>query len=179
MEEQDVVQQILARDRKALYAFYHTYQPKLHRFIQTKVNNPVDVDDILQDTLFAFLEALRDFQGKSSIQTFLFSICHHKIIDYYRRKKIKHIVFSQMPNLESLVSPLLNPEESFDVTLYKENIQMVFKKLLPRHRHILQLKYIEDLSVADIANKLAITFKSAESILFRARKAFVEAFVAT
>lgn len=177
MEEQELVQKILARDRKALYAFYHTYQPKLLRFIQAKVDNQHDSEDILQDTLFAFLEAVRDFQGKSSIQTFLFSICHHKIIDYYRRKKIKQIVFSQMPNLESLVSPLLNPEEAFDVKIYKENIQIVLKKLLPRHRHILQLKYIEDVSVADIAKKFSITFKSAESILFRARKAFVEAFV--
>ncbi len=177
MEEQDLVKKILAQDRKALYAFYHTYQPKLYRFIQAKVNNPVDVDDILQDTLFAFLEAIRDFQGKSSIQTFLFSICNHKIVDFYRRKKIKYIVFSQMPNLESLVSPILNPEESFDVTLYKEKIQEVLKKLVPRHRRILQLKYIEHISVADIAKKFAITFKSAESILFRARKAFVEAFV--
>lgn len=177
MNEQNLIKNILNRDKNALYAFYHTYQPKLHRFIHAKVENLHDVDDILQDTLFAFLEAIRDFQGKSSMQTFLFSICNHKIIDYYRRKKIKQIVFSQMPNLESLVSPLLNPEEAFDVTLYKEKIQIVLGKLIPRHRHILQLKYIEDLSVADIAKKFAITFKSAESILFRARKAFVEAFV--
>ena len=39
-----------------------------------KVNNQFDAEEILQDTLFAFLEALRDFHGTSSLKTFLFAI---------------------------------------------------------------------------------------------------------
>ena len=169
--------QILARDRRALLTFYRRFAPKLTRYIRVKVANPADAEEILQDTLFAFLEAIRDFEGKSNIQTFLFSICQHKIIDFYRRKKIRHAVFSQMPQLEALISPLLSPEEELDVTLAKEKIHTVLGRLLPRHRQILVLKYIEGHSVSEIADKLALTFKSVESQLFRARKAFVELFI--
>ncbi len=177
VEDATLIQQILSRDRRALSLFYRRFSPKLSRFIAIKVARKEDGEEILQDTLYAFLEAIRDFQGKSNIQTFLFSICQHKIIDFYRRKKMKHAVFSQMPQLEAFVSPLMNPEEELDATLVREKIHAVLSRLLPRYRQILILKYLEGHSVEEIARKLTLTFKSVESQLFRARKAFVELFV--
>ncbi len=177
LNDQMMIAKILARDRRTLSVFYRRYAPKLSRFIRTKVANVHDGEEILQDTLFAFLEAIRDFQGKSNLQTFLFSICQHKVIDFYRRKKLKHAVFSQMPQLEAIVSPLLSPEEELDATLGREKIYAVLGRLLPQYRQILLLKYLEGLTVEEIAQKLTITFKSVESQLFRARKAFVELFI--
>ncbi len=175
--DSEIIRNILARDRRTLDLFYRRYSPRLLRFISAKVAHREDAEEILQDTLFAFLEAIRDFHGRSSIDTFLFSICHHKIIDFYRRRKLKSFVFSQMPNLEALISPLLAPEEELDATLLKEKIAGVLSRMLPRYRHILTLKYVDNMSVEEIAEKLAVTFKSAESQLFRARKAFVELFI--
>lgn len=177
MNDDSLIAKILLRDRRALSTFYHTYTPKLMRMIRRKVANEHDCEEILQDTLFGFLEAIRDFHGRASLETFLFSICKHKTIDFYRRKKIKHVVFSRMPQLEGLISPVLNPEEELDAVLYREKITEVLAGILPRYRHILLLKYIDGLSVGDIARKLAVTLKSAESQLFRARKAFVELFI--
>jgi len=177
MSTSDLITKILARDRHALYYFYRTYTPRLSRFIKSKIANPQDAEEILQDTLMAFLEAIRDFQGKSGLETFLYAITRHKIVDYYRRRKLKQLVFSQAPHLEALISPLIGPEEALDGSLLKEKIQTVLSRLLPRYRQVLLFKYLDDLSVGEIAEKLAITFKSAESQLFRARKAFVEIFL--
>ncbi len=177
VNDRQLIAKILSRDRHALAYFYKRYTPKLMSYIHAKVHNPADGEEILQDTLFAFLEALRDFHGSSSISTFLYAICHHKIIDFYRRKKLKQLVFSQMPNLEVLISPSKNPEEELDVVLLKEKIQTVFGKIMPHYRTLLMSKYIENLSVSDIAEKFALSMKGAESQLFRARKAFVELFV--
>lgn len=175
--DEQLVIKILARDRRALHFFFRKYAPKLSRFIGAKVASRPDAEEVLQDTLFAFLEAIRDYQGRSNVQTFLFSICKHKIIDFYRRKKIRHAVFSQVPQLESIISPLLGPEDELDETLMRQKIQTVFARLLPRYRQILVMKYMEGFSVSEIARKLSLTFKSVESQLFRARRAFVELFI--
>ena len=82
-----------------------------------------------------------------------------------------------MPQLEAIISPLVSPEDQLDATLVKEKIHTVLANLLPRHRQILTLKYLEGLSVEEIAKHLAMTFKSVESQLFRARKAFVQHFI--
>jgi len=44
------------------------------------------------------------------------------------------------------------------------------------YRLILRLKYIEEHSVQEISKQLAKTFKSTESLLYRARKAFIECY---
>lgn len=177
MQNDRLISQILARDRKALYIFYHRYTPKLTRIISRKVNNPDDAQELLQDTLMAFLEAIRDFHGNSKLETFLYAIANHKIIDYYRRKKIKHLVFSQMPQLESLVSTLMAPEDELDAKLLREKIHGVLGRIMPHYRKILTMKYIEGFSVNEIAHKFAISLKGAESQLFRARRAFVQLFI--
>lgn len=82
-----------------------------------------------------------------------------------------------MPQLESLISPLLDPQAQLDATLVHEKIQHVLGTLLPVHRTVLLLKYLDDTSVSDIAKHLSITLKSAESRLFRARRAFVQSFL--
>lgn len=172
-----LITQILERDRRALSVFYRRFVPGLSSYIHVKIGDREDAEEVLQDTLYAFLEAIRDFHGKSSVKTFLYSIGHHKVVDYYRRRKLKQLVFSRAPNLELLVSPLLGPEEELDVTMLKEKIQRVLAGILPQYRTMLVSKYMDNLSVADIARKFALSFKSAESQLFRARKAFIELFL--
>jgi len=131
----------------------------------------------LHDALFGFLEAIRDFTGASKLKTFLYAIASHKVIDWYRKKKIRHVVFSAVPQLESLIAPLFGPEEALDASFLREKIYTTLGQLLPMYKKVLLLKYVDDFSVTEIAGKLAISFKSAESQLFRARRAFVEAFL--
>ncbi len=177
MNDATLIARLFAHDRRAAASFYQQFAPQLRRHILAKVNGTEDAEEILQDTLFSFLEGLRDFRGTCSVRTYLFSICHNKIIDYYRRKKIGHFVFSQVPQLETLVSPLLSPEAELDATLIKEKIRTVFARMMPVHRQVLVFKYLERASVSEIAEKMSISFKSAESRLFRARRAFVELFL--
>jgi RNA polymerase sigma-70 factor (ECF subfamily) len=164
------------RDKQAAAQFYRTYRPRLLQFVRSKITNPHEAEDVVQDTLFAFLEGLRDFHGKCRISTYLFSICRHKIIDYYRKKKIKQIVFSHAPEIEDVLSPLLSPEDTLDAVLLKEKLHSTLQKLLPQYTYVLRARYILNMPVGDIAKKLSTTLKSAEMVLFRARKAFIQAY---
>jgi RNA polymerase sigma-70 factor (ECF subfamily) len=176
-DETSLIAGILSHDKRALFQFYQSHAPKLSRYIERKVHNPKDAEEILQDTLFHFLESLRDFEGRSHIQTYLYAICNHKIIDFYRRKKIRHTVFSQIPQLEALITELTTPEDELDTVLLKEKIMRALEKLMPQYRTLLQSKYIDGLRIEEIAKNFAVTAKSVESRLFRARKAFVKAFI--
>lgn len=173
-DEQLLIDRILAQDEPALSEFYQSYSPRLLGFIRRHLNNEQDVEEIAQDTLFAFLDRARDFIGKSSLNTYLCSIAKHKIVDFYRKKRLKRILFSELSeNLLPQQSHTSDPQALFDNTLLSHKINWIFKSLKPLHRTILTLKYIEGRSVVEIANMLAVSFKSAESVLFRARKAFV------
>lgn len=174
-EEQLVIKGILAGNEESLRAFSQAYTKRLFAFIQKKVANESDAEEILQDVLLAGLEGLRDFDQRSKLSTYLFAIANHKIIDYYRKKKIKQVVFSQMPEeFLPIMSAIVGPEEEFDMKEVRERMAKALSKLSPQYQKVLVLKYMEDLPVAQIAVRLSISFKSAESTLFRARSAFAK-----
>jgi RNA polymerase sigma-70 factor (ECF subfamily) len=175
-DDKKLVAGILSADEKVLRFFYTHFSPRLASYIRTKVADEQDAQEILQDVLLATIEALRDFSFRSSLFTFICSITNHKVIDYYRRKKIKKIVFSQIPEAESLFATLLGPESNLDEQVLREKIKKTFSMLTPRYSLILKLKYVYGYSVSEISQKLSISFKSAESQLFRARRAFVLAY---
>jgi RNA polymerase sigma-70 factor (ECF subfamily) len=175
MNENAFVNQLLSGNEQALRQYFRLNAPKVLGFIKKKVADQSDAEELLQDTLVAGLEALRDFRGKSSISTFLCAIARNKIVDFYRKRKIKQVVFSQMPqDVLPLLSNFLGPEDAFDVQDVRYRIRSVLNSLTPVYRTVIILKYVDGLSVKEIAEKLSLTFKSTESTLFRARMAFVD-----
>lgn len=172
IDEKKIVASILRGDEKALKIFYNHFYPRLSSYIKNKIGDENDAEEILQDTFLATLEGLRDFSFRSALFTYICGITNHKVIDYYRKKKIKNIVFSRIPDVEPLISTILGPESALDDELLRQKIKVTFKMITPKYSIILKLKYVYGYSVGEIARKLAISFKSAESQLFRARRAF-------
>jgi RNA polymerase sigma-70 factor (ECF subfamily) len=86
------------------------------------------------------------------------------------------LFFSQSPQLGEFVSQILAPDERYEEKELKQRITIALNSILPLYKDVLLWKYDHDMSVLEIAHKLAVTFKSAEAKLFRARKAFVEVF---
>jgi RNA polymerase sigma-70 factor, ECF subfamily len=176
IDEKKIIHGILKGDENSLRGFYTYFKPSLLTFIRNRIADEKDVEEILQDTLFDTVEGLRDFAFKSSLFTYICSIANHKIIDFYRKKRIKSVIFSKVTSIEPMLQTLLGPEDELDDALLRQKIEYTFKNLSPMYQKILKLKYVYGFSVSEIADKLSISFKSAESLLFRARKAFEVAY---
>ena len=145
---------------------------KLIKFVSGRVNDPHDAEDIVQETLIAIYDSLALFKGKSAFFTWCCSIAKHEIADFYRKKKIKQVVFSRLPFLKELVSEALGPELAYQELEAKTKILNTFKRLSEGYSQILRLKYVEGLSMRQIAQELNLTIKAVESRLTRARLAF-------
>lgn len=177
MDDQKLIKEILNNNKKAISIFYKTYQARLLNFILRKVNNKKDAEEILQDTFLSALDNLPIFRGNSSLFTWLCSIARHETADFFRRKKIKTIVFSRIPFLKKIVSEALGPDLALQEKETKMKIFKTLRSLSEGYEEILRLKYIDDLSMAEIADQLKTTVKAVESKLFRARLAFQKEFV--
>jgi len=176
MSDKDVLRGILRNDESVLRYFYTLHQKTLFRFINKQIKDVYTVEEITQDAFLDFIERLRFFRGDSSLKTFLYSIARNKVIDYIRKKKIKKILFSAIPSfiLEKL-SPVFLDDEIEKQELI-DKINQTFKAIPNDYRVVLRLKYIEGEHVAEIARRLSVSFKATESMLFRARKAFIKAY---
>ncbi len=162
MEKDKLRQELLSREtRKTLVGW-----------VSLKVGSQADVEEIVQETLISAWESLPLFKGRSSLLTWVMSIARHEIADFYRKKKIKQVVFSRLPFLKELVDKALGPELAYQELETKRKILKTFKNLSEGYSKILRLKYIEGLSMKEIATQLNVSVKAVESRLSRARLAF-------
>lgn len=176
IDEKVQVRQIIERNEKALYSLYKKYEKPLFYFIHRQLKDPQISEEIVQDVFLDFIETLRDFRFQCSLKTFLFSIAKNKVIDTIRKKKIKKILFSALPPyvVEGLKTILMDDE--VEKTELQQKIKKVLNELPNDYHVVLRLKYIEGERVKTIARKLSLGFKATESLIFRARKAFVKVF---
>lgn len=149
---------------------------RLKKFIFQRVENPQEAEEIFQETLISAYESLPLYLGKSSFFTWLCGIAKHEIADFYRKKKIKTILFSRLPWLEHLAGEALGPEQRLlrEETIRK--VQKTLRSLAEGYQEVLRLKYYQGLTIKEIAQKLNETTKAIESRLFRARQSFAKAF---
>jgi len=172
MDEQKLMQKIIKGNQAAIKIFYDQYTPILLSCISLKVDRREDAEEILQDTWMSIFDSLPLFNYRSSFLTWACAIAKHEVADFYRKKKIKHLIFSHLPFLENIVSQALGPEMTYQQKEIKQDLEKVLSRLSEGYRQILRLKYIEGYSMAKIAGKLEISVKAVESRLSRARIAF-------
>ncbi|NMC35865.1 RNA polymerase sigma factor [Candidatus Beckwithbacteria bacterium] len=174
--EQQLTNVILEKPRSVLQ-FYRKLKPYLATYFDHKISNSRDREEIIQDTILAVFDSLPTYKGQSSFKTWVRAIAHHELVDYYRRKKIKTLLFSKFPFLEQIVDKALGPQLALEEKEAKLKIFATFKKLSEGNAKILRLRYMEGLSVHAIAAQLQISYKAAESRLSRARLAFAKAYL--
>ncbi len=114
-----------------------------------------------------------------NIQAWLYKIAHNKTVDFYRKKKIKSILLSQLPFLEIIANEIHQPEFQFEKNKIRDRIEYALKSISDDYRKILQLHYEEEVPVKDLAPIFNLSFKATESMLFRARQSFKRAYEQT
>lgn len=152
--------------------FYKKYQRSIKSFVARKIGDEGVVEELTHDILMAGYQSLPIFDHKSSEFSWLCGIAKHKIIDYYRKKKIKTVLFSANPLFEEIASEALSPERDALKNELKQEIAATLRDLNEGYGKIIRLKYISGLRVAEIAKLLKISVKAVESRLLRARRQF-------
>lgn len=85
-------------DQECLLAgWVDNHSDALYRFALSKVNDQNDVEDLLQETFLAALNAHSKFRGDSSVRSWLIAILRLKIYDHYRKKGARGENFELLP----------------------------------------------------------------------------------
>ena len=176
MKTEDITQGTLEKvrlgDEQALLFIYKKFHRPLFQFIHRQIQDVGAVEELVQDVFLGLIDGIREKRSIQSFSAYVFTIARYKTIDYIRRKKIKKIFLSTIPeNVINGCATLF-----FNNKVEQDEIADILERIFIHLRHeyalIIRLKYIDGYSVKKIASQLAINFKSAESMLFRARREF-------
>jgi RNA polymerase sigma-70 factor, ECF subfamily len=169
--EQQLVSDILRKDRKATAQFVSQYTDAIYGYVRHRLAPRTDlVDDMVQDVFLAALGSLAQFRGASSLRSWLLGIARHKVEDFYRR---------QLRAPESLDDEGAEPatdaplqDEAIDRQRAHAKTQQVLRQLPEQYCLALLWRYWENRSVRDIAEATGKTEKAIERTLARARARF-------
>jgi RNA polymerase sigma-70 factor (ECF subfamily) len=176
-EDRALVERMLAGDEAAFAEFARDCIPALYRFARRRLRGDEELTrDIVQSTLCVAFAKLGQFRGKAALTTWLCACCRNEIAAYYRRAGR---LAAQSLDAEPLAElRLAAPGPGADRELLRrEDAALVHRALdaLPRpYGAVLEWKYLDDLTVDQIAARLERGTKAAESLLTRARAAFRE-----
>ncbi|MEZ6094939.1 MAG: sigma-70 family RNA polymerase sigma factor [Pirellulaceae bacterium] len=84
--DQTLIERIRSGDVDAWGDLVGKFEGRLLAYVQSRLTNRSASEDIVQETFIGFLNSLPNFDGKRSLENYLFSICGYKLTDYLRRE---------------------------------------------------------------------------------------------
>ena len=165
-------------------SFFNAVYPALYRFALARLAFDEDAaDEIAQATICKAIAKLHTFRGEAALLTWVCTFCRREIYAYGKR----HVDHPQVElaedepeiraALESLrAATVEEPGARLDRAMLASFVQRVLDQLPSHYADALEWKYIDEASVLEIASRLGLGAKAAESVLTRARSAFREVF---
>ena len=81
----ELVQRIRDGDTDAWGDLIAQYQGRLLAFAESRLRRRQLSEDVVQETFIGFLNSLPNYDGNRPLESYLFTICHHKLTDHLRR----------------------------------------------------------------------------------------------
>lgn len=174
LEEKALVERMLAGDEAAMEEFADEYFPGLYRFALARLGGDTELArEVVQTTVCKALAKLGTFRGEAPLLGWLCACCRNEILMGFRSKKRQ----PRMVELEEDVASGRDlPEGALARKEEVRHVHAALDLLPPRYARALEWKYVERVPVKEIAERLRLGAKAAESLLTRARQAFREGY---
>jgi RNA polymerase sigma-70 factor (ECF subfamily) len=167
-EERELVIRLRAGDESAFETFAEHYIAGLYRFALRRLDHDRELTrEIVQSTVCKVIEKLDSYRAEAPLFTWLCACCRNEIAAHFRRA-------GRRPKEVELVEDV--PQEPADGSDTTELVHAALDRLPPTYARAMEWRYLDGLEVAEVAQRLALTYKAAESLLSRARSAFRDAY---
>jgi len=183
--DKELVQRMLSGDEDAFRQFFDLHFPGLYRFALARLGHDADAaEEVAQSALSKVVRKLHTYRGEASLFTWVCTFCRWEISAWHAQRGRRGIAVELVEEsaevraaLESLSA--LGGDGPRERLLRREvgaQVRLTLDQLPVRYGDALEWKYVEGLSVKEIAVRLGVGPKAAESLLTRARQAFRDAF---
>jgi RNA polymerase sigma-70 factor (ECF subfamily) len=94
------------QDAAAWQALIDRYQGRLLAFVEQRLQDRSAAEDVVQETFLGFLISLVNYDSRTPLEAFLFSIAAHKLTDALRRRGVRPRLFASFSTEESAPDPV-------------------------------------------------------------------------
>jgi RNA polymerase sigma-70 factor (ECF subfamily) len=186
-DDRELARRMSRGDERAFAEFFEAYFGGVYRFALSRLDRDAEAaQEVAQATLARAAFKIASYRGEAALFTWLCAFCRREVSAHLRRNRrtgrsleLREEALEVRAALESLSS---EPPAGSAAALRRSDVvravQVTLDALPRRYGDALEWKYVLGLSVHEIAERLGVGPKAAQSLLARARQAFRDGFAA-
>jgi RNA polymerase sigma-70 factor (ECF subfamily) len=141
----------------------------LQRFIQKRVSNVYDAEDILQNVFMKIHKHVPELHDEAKLRAWVFRITNNAIVDYYRSNK-SGVEYTVLADMAADEIPFIDNVNHETAACAKAMLQ----HLPDKYREAITLTELINLPQKDVAASLGLSLSCTKSRVQRARKKLKE-----
>lgn len=158
----------IVRDEVQFRDWYDATLPRVYRYLVARCGGDEALaEELTQQT---FVEAIRHrerFDGRADVVTWLIAIARNRLVDHHRRHG------RDARRHDRLIREHRDPTDApWRAAEAREAVAAALAQLPPDQRLVLLFRYLDDLSVREVATAIGRSEKATESLIARAREGF-------
>ncbi|TXC81544.1 sigma-70 family RNA polymerase sigma factor [Luteibaculum oceani] len=162
-------------DEQAFAEIFARYKGYVFHLVLQMIRDHDIAEDLLIEIFTKAFSKLHTFQPRSSFSSWLATIAKNHTLDYLRKKRPKKVSLDAALDTDD-DAPFLELKDenpiAIDQMIIKERnnkLRRIVETLKPKYRTLIELRYYQELSYDEIAQKLNIPLGTVKAQLFRAR----------
>lgn len=166
MTDEQLVRAYAQGNNEAFDCLLRRHQEKTFNYILRVVKNEDIANDIFQETFVKAILTIKQgrYTENGKFPAWISRIAHNLIIDYYRQEKSENMQSTDVEDLD-----VLNKKELCEGTIedeiisnqIRDDVQMLITLLPDLQREVLVMRYYDNLSFKEIAEKTGVSINTA------------------
>lgn len=177
MEIKSYIEKAKQGDQVAFTFLLDHYWNEVYGFMLKRTENETDAEDIAIETFSKAFDKITTYNPEFQFNTWLIAIAKNVHIDLLRKKKSS--LFIEITDKEDQqaynvadTSPSIE-----DALITEQNLSrllLYIKELKPHYQEVIQLRYFQEMSYQEIAEKIGEPLNNVKVKLLRAKKLLAE-----
>ena len=166
MTDEELVALYAKGNNKAFEVLFSKYEETLFSYILYLVRNRDLADDIFQETFIKAITTIKrgKYTESGKFRSWVSRIAHNLVIDYFRNEQKQSIISNDEYEYDLFNNSKFS-DDTIEMNMVKEQIHSDVKKLvdtLPEmQREVLNMRYYNDMSFKEIADKTGVSINTA------------------
>jgi RNA polymerase sigma-70 factor, ECF subfamily len=162
----------LFADAEAFRGWYDLVLPRVYRYLLARCGGDAALaEELTQQTFVAAVRSHAGFDGRADVVSWLCAIARNRLVDHYRRAG------RDTRRQAQLIADHRDADQAaWTGEEHRSAVRAALDELPPDQRNSLIFRYLDGLSVGQVAAALGRSVSATESLLGRAREAFRRAY---
>jgi len=163
-------------DRSAFGQLVDLYKDKIFHLAYRMTGSRQEAEDIVQETFMRVYANLDKYDSRWKFSTWIFRIGNNLCIDRLRKRRPTWSLDAENPDADGVDGYAMlptndaSPEDRMVLSEMQKNVRDAIAQLPDKYRSVVVLRYLQDLSLNEIADILELPVSTVKTRLHRGRE---------